>query len=171
MVQPKSNLPELTFQSIASWNGQGADESLQVFLEQCDSGLLEGWSCKKTAQVGDVYLFWFCQPAEVLAGVGIVANVPYEDEKAGDWGSAARMAWFCTYEPIIALPNVIRPSDIRGDADLKRWWHGRPFQGGPKRVEINPYGRKLAAMILKKNPRDAHLARFLRVFSLPTSRD
>lgn len=115
---------------------------------------MRGWTCKKSAEAADVYLFWFGKPIAELGAIGISAGDVEELENDGwDWTDAER-GWFCSYRPLVALDSALSVDDINGDRTLARWWQGRPFQGRPKSVKDIDVAQRLIEMILDRNKRN-----------------
>src|SRR6516162_7841708 len=102
-------------------------KQLDTFLGCCREGSTDGWTCKKTAQRGDLYLFWFGKPAvKKIAGVGIC--------KGDVDPTNVERHWMCSFDPLKALTRPITGDQIKGDRELAKWWKGKPYRGGPKNI-------------------------------------
>jgi hypothetical protein len=162
-MNKKSALSELVWLPNHAGDGDSEEGRIDDFLDYCDDRFVSDWTCKKTAHSGDVYLFWFCSPANVLAGVGISqGEVKTKENDGWDW-TDAKKGWFCDYDPLIPLSQPLTHRDIASDRVLARWWKGQPYKGRPKRIVHPSVARRLVELILKKN-RNQRLARFLTPF-------
>jgi hypothetical protein len=125
-------------------------------------GKVESWTCKKSAILGAVYVFYFGKPISELAGLGVCDSAEIEECENDGWDwTDAPVGWFCKYRPLVAFENPVTVEDILADSVLRAWWRGRPFQGGPKEVTPPEACERLIEVILKKNRADLKLARIL----------
>ena len=83
---------------------------------------MDSWTCKKNAEPGDLYLFWFGDPLGEISGFGIHNGVVRCEENFGaDWTNA-RQLWFGSFEPLIALRRPVTRQQILSDRALAHWW-------------------------------------------------
>jgi hypothetical protein len=120
-------------------------------LRLCRQGGADGWSCKKTAQEGDLYVFYMGKPVEQIVCIGVSDGEVVEEQNDGsfDWTNAPR-AWFCGFRPLVALRYPVVVSENQSHAKLRQWWHGRPFQGGPRTVPAEVV-KPLLELIRRRN--------------------
>lgn len=139
----------------------GATARYDRLLDLCKIGSTSGWTCKKTAEFGDIYLFWFGKPVCEIAAVGVShgdVEMSYNDN--WDWTDAEK-GWFCSYSPLCALEHKLTADDLRNDDCLGQWWKGRPFQGRPKSIKDTNVAERLIETILAKNKRNPALRKML----------
>ena len=86
------------------------------FIKFCETGKVNGWTSKKTAEYGDLYLFWFGGPIFNIAGIGVSQGCDGEpvENQGSDWTDAEH-GFFCHYEPLVSFANPITIDAIKGD--------------------------------------------------------
>jgi len=144
-------MPEIVF---SSYHVQDGDRNWwDEFHEGCEEGYLEGWTCKKTASSGDLYVFFFGNPRCCIAGVGVAVGNQDEYDEEGDyeWTGSAKW-WFCDFDPLRRLDQPIPSTRIASDPVLSQWWvGGRVCRGRPKRIR-DRYAIPLLQLIVETNP-------------------
>lgn len=132
------------------------------FRERCEEGKVEDWTSKKTAELGDIYLFWFGKPISEISGVGVSLGDSERKENNGwDW-TDADYGYFGSYSPLISLASPVTLEQIKHDTVLLKWWNGRPFQGKPKSIKSAEVAERLVQLILKSNSKDRELRQTLK---------
>jgi hypothetical protein len=114
-----------------------------------------GYTCKKTAQKGDLYLFYFGGDQEQgIFGFGVCdGNVQPKTENNWPFWPYWPKGWVCGYDPFLRLEQPVLLEDIVQDAILAKWWQGLPARGGPKTLLRNPdVARRILTLILRLNP-------------------
>lgn len=119
---------DIVFNPSTAHNDDGPLERWKAFIKSCRNGGEVWWTGKKTARPGDLCLFWFGAPKHCIAGVGVHDGTVYGKTK---W-SSPQIGFAVT-----ALSRPLQLDDIHGDSDLRAWWAGNPFWGGPKTIK-NP---------------------------------
>jgi hypothetical protein len=146
-------LPNHAYLGDDSNNTGRYDDFLSCAAEgRCCNADGTGWTSKKTAEFGDIYLFWFGQPISTIAGIGVSQGcdgIPRQNE-GWDW-TDAEYGFFCDYEPLVALASPITIEDIKAERLLADWWTGRPFQGRPKSVKDPKVAHQMVNLILEQN--------------------
>ena len=137
MPRSDSSLPELVFLPNHAGKDDNEEGRLKDFLACCRQGFVNSWTCKESVQTGDVYLFWFCSPASILAGIGVSLGDRDELENdEWDWTDAEK-GWFCAFEPAITLSQPLTVLDISRDQVLARSLcegRSRPFAFSTRRL-------------------------------------
>jgi hypothetical protein len=117
---------------------------LRRFQKLCRNGQ-GAWTCKKTARVDDLYLFWFTAPTCAVTGFGVVKSTA---RKSADRG------WYeCDFHPLVRLVHPISLEDIHDDTSLAEWWKGKPFVGRPKTIIPEKAAKRLLELVWKRNRR------------------
>jgi hypothetical protein len=121
-----------------------------------DAGkVANGYTCKKSAKHGDLYLFWFAEPYHGVYELGVCdGNVRTKDESNWPFWPEWPEGWVCGYDPFLRLENEVRLLDhVQTDPVLSNWWRGLPARGGPKTLLKNPIvARRILELILRLNP-------------------
>jgi hypothetical protein len=115
----------------------------------------DGYSCKKTARQGDLYLFWFGDPYCGVCGLGVCdGNVRRKDETNWPFWPEWDDGYLCGYNPFLWFDEPVRLNDILADPILAEWWQGMPARGGAKtmRTEKKPFAaRRMLELIRGRN--------------------
>ena len=118
----------------------------------CRRGRIRSWTCLKSAEKGDLYLFYFAKPLQCIAALGIV-NSEVEEEYNDGWEwTDAEKGWFCEFRPAIWLRSPIAVSEVKANAALSKWWNSRPYRGRPKRLTTGNIAIELCHAVLQANP-------------------
>ncbi len=131
---------------------KGGNE-LDAMMAECRKGSASGWTCKKTALPGDLYVFYFGSPEFSIRALGVVKGKVEREENRKRFGWTKKpYEWFCDFKPVVRLRRPVTRSEIEADQILTDWWRGLPYKGGRKAVGV-PYARRLLGLVVKKNPR------------------
>jgi hypothetical protein len=116
----------------------------------------DGYSCKKTARQGDLYLFWFADPYSGVCGIGVCdGNVRRKDETNWPFWPRWGDGYVCGYDPFLWLEQPVLLNDITADSILAEWWQGMPARGGAKTMvtDRKPFAaRRMVELIRGRNP-------------------
>jgi len=110
------------------------------------SGRLNDWTCKKTAQAGDLYIFFCGKPVFEVVAIGIHTGEVRSDDTVVDW-TKNPVSWFGNFEPFVVLENPLTKTYLRDHPTLSQWWAGSPYRGRPKTILAQP---RAAAMLLQR---------------------
>lgn len=107
------------------------DDVYKKFMARRGKRTLESWTCKKTAQPGDLYLFYFAHPVEQILGLAVCSGFP---DLEGKLLSEGQRMFFCPFDRLHHFDSPISAEELRSDLLTDSWWSSKPYRGRPKSI-------------------------------------
>lgn len=126
------------------------------FTRRRNRKTLKSWTCKKTAQPGDLYLFYFSQPVAKIAGMAVCSEPPDpKGWKERNWSNRRKM-FFCSFEKLHHFDSPVAAEDMQANPMVGSWWKTKPYRGRPKTIPPEA-ASILLQMIVTREPKTALL--------------
>ncbi len=109
----------------------GGKDRYADFLSWLSEGRVNGWSATKSFKPGDLVLFYFANPLESIAAVGIVESEPWEESGKFDWRTK-RKATFCDYSPVWFLEKPLSLARAASKLGVIPWYKTQPYRSTRK---------------------------------------
>lgn len=116
-------MTNVVFSPNRTANDEGENARYDSFCNQCADG--EGdWSCQKAVAEGQIYIFWFGDEKQQIAGIGISQGEVdlYDDPK---WP-------ICHFDPLVPCKRPVTGNHIKRHPTLGTWWKSKPYARGAK---------------------------------------
>jgi HNH endonuclease len=97
---------------------------------QKQRGSSKSETCKKGAQPGDLYLFYFGHPESKIESFAVCAEPPDPDGKLYD---GVKM-WFCGMRKLYHLRRPVTKAELEDTPVVDQWWATHPYYGRPKTI-------------------------------------